>query len=293
MTNDGVLGPPLCRRADALCGWVIREMVQQRTKIGVGGQAIDQQLQGSTFSEQTKSPEVIFRLEDRQRTPPPLIFERWLWQRSHQLGDCGPYGSQLQLRSELLRSRRVGHAREGRTPLGHVPAIGSNHSSQQVIRYAGGGRRRFEAMSRKTPRIIEPGSGNCSPGLADGVEQQQRRCGRSHIGGSVHELLGLLQRGHEYRRPLVVVLDASGWPCSKDSDSLPRQHGEDDTPADQEGREDRMQCGARHAQVRRPTEPVSSPRCAGATSLELAARALHVGEPKTDADTARYAAQGV
>jgi hypothetical protein len=46
----------------------------------------------------------------------------------------------------------------------------------------------------EAPRIVQPGSGNCSTGLADGIEQQQRRRSRPDIRGSVHKLLGLLKR---------------------------------------------------------------------------------------------------
>ena len=51
-----------------------------------------------------------------------------------------------------------------------------------------------------------------STGLADGVEQQQRRGGRPDIGGGAHKLLGLLQRRHEHGRALVIILDRSGRP---------------------------------------------------------------------------------
>jgi hypothetical protein len=59
----------------------------------------------------------------------------------------------------------------------------------------------------ETPRVIQPSSGDRSTGLADGVEQQQRRCGRPDTGGGVHKFLGLLKRRHKHGRSLVIIRD--------------------------------------------------------------------------------------
>ena len=188
--------------------------------------------------------------DDRIERPKGLSADerklRNLWDWREQVRKRRPQRAERDRAGERLRSDGFSDTGERlSTTAARLTARGRDRPPEHGDRRVGAVR---ETVPREAPVVGESLRRDGTPGLAERVEQRQRP-GRGPNGlRGAHELLGLLEGGHENARPLAVGLGESAGPVAHDPDVLPRGHTTTDCT-----RRDRRESSPRAAR------PVESP----------------------------------